>query len=162
MKTSLILRTLLLVSALAGTAVHAADPVPATPDIQSLMAMLNRLVAEAGIEPAPTPGAKAPAGPDIDALMAVFNRLVADTGIESEPKPAAAEQPAAPAAPTEKAPAAITPADPAPTTSKPASPNLRMSSLTPSSPLGGRGATPGTRAPESDWRALFPLKSPRN
>lgn len=111
MKTSLLLRTLLLASALAGTAVHAADAVPATPDIESLMALLNRLAAEAGVE--------------------------------AEPAAAAS-------------------ADAAPTVSKPASSNLRMSSLTPSAALGGRGATPAARAPESDWRALFPLKAPRN
>ena len=123
MKTSFLLRTLLLASALAGTAAHAADPqpAPAVPDIQALMAMLNRLVAEAGVEPepaaeeAPAPAIKAPAA--------------------SAPAPAAAQPPAA---------------------------TLKMSSLTPSAPLGGRGAGSPARVAEADWRALFPLKQPRN
>lgn len=64
MNTSLFLRTLLVASTLSGAAAHAADPqpAPAVPDIQALMAMLNRLVAEAGGEPEPEPAAvEAPA-----------------------------------------------------------------------------------------------------
>ena len=125
MKTSLLLRTLLLACTLAGSAARAADPQPATvvPDVAKLLAMLNQLAAEADV-----PGAAA------------------------DPE----------AAPAPAAPAAATPA-PAP---RPASrlitPQLRGATLTPSGALGGRG--PGATAPvtESAWRALFPLKQPRN
>lgn len=123
MKTSLLLRTLLLASALAGTAAHAADPqpAPAAPDIQTLMAMLNRLVAEAGVELAP----------------------------EAEEAPA-------------PAPAAKAAADSAPAAGQPPATSLKMSSLAPSAALGGRGANPNARTAGTDWRALFPLKQPRN
>lgn len=55
MKTSLILRTLLLASMFAGNSAQAADPqlAPATPDIAKLMAMLNQLVADTSDQPAP-------------------------------------------------------------------------------------------------------------
>ena len=123
MKTSLLLRTLLLASAIAGTAARAADPqpAPAAPDIQTLMAMLNRLVAEAGVEL----------------------------------EPAAEEVPA----PAIKAPAASAPASAA---AQPPAATLKMSSLAPSAALGGRGANPNARTAGTDWRALFPLKQPRN
>lgn len=93
----------------------------------------------------------APAAPDIQALIAMFHRLAAEAGVEIVPQ--AAEAPA---------PAAKAPADSAPAAGQPPATGLKMSSLTPSAPLGGRGAgTPG-RATETDWRALFPLKQARN
>ena len=124
MKTSLLLRTLLLASALAGTAARAADPqpAPAVPDIQALMALLNRLAAEAGVELAP----------------------------EAEEAPAPAPAPAAKAA------------DSAPAAGQPPASSLKMSTLAPSAALGGRGANPNARTAGTDWRALFPLKQPRN
>ena len=74
MKTSDILRSFLVASALTGIAARAADPqpAPAAPDIQALMALLNKMAAESAAAPAPsdepaptpvpaTPAAKAPA-----------------------------------------------------------------------------------------------------
>lgn len=72
MKTSKIFRSLLLASTLTGFAAHAADPQPpATPsaaDLQALMGLLNKLVAQAAAtdsaasdEPAPPPAAPVPA-----------------------------------------------------------------------------------------------------
>ena len=63
MKTSRILRSLLLAGALSGPMAHAADPQPAAADIQALMALLNKIVAQsataaeaaASDEPAPAP-----------------------------------------------------------------------------------------------------------
>ena len=69
MKNSNFIRSLLLTSALLGAAARAADPQPAVPgavDLRALMALLNKLVAEAADEPAPAPAepaAKAPAVP---------------------------------------------------------------------------------------------------
>jgi hypothetical protein len=63
MKTSQKLRALLLASFLTGGSTYAAEPQPA-PDVQALITLLNRLVAEAGLEadgpastssPAPVP-----------------------------------------------------------------------------------------------------------
>ena len=68
---------MLLASALAGSTAPAAEPQP-TPDIQTLMAMLNRLAAEAGVETAPA--------------------LAVDEAAAAVPKtPAAPPAPAAPA-----------------------------------------------------------------
>ena len=75
MKTSKIFRSLLLASTLTGFAAHAADPqLPATPsaaDLQALMVLLNKLVAQAAATdsaasdepapPAPQPAAPVPA-----------------------------------------------------------------------------------------------------
>ncbi len=123
MKTVLLLRTLLLASALAGSAAHAADPqpAPAMPDLAKLMAMLSQLGAETELaipDEAPAPAAQEPA----------------------PPSPAAPQQPA----------------------SRLATPPLHTSSLTLSSALGGRGPAANVPVTESLWRALFPLKQPRN
>ena len=97
----------------------------------------------------------APAAPDVAKLLAMLNQLATEAdvpGAAADPEPAPAPAPAP----------AATPA-PAP---RPASrlltPHLRGATLTPSGPLGGRG--PGATVPvtESAWRALFPLKQPRN
>ena len=129
MKTSLLLRTLLLACTLAGSAARAADPQPATavPDVAKLLAMLNQLAAEADVPVA-----------------------------AADPAPAPAPAPPAP----EPAAAVPTPA-PRPA-SRLITPQLRGATLTPSGALGGRG--PGATVPvtESAWRALFPLKQPRN
>ena len=71
MKTSRILCSMLLASALTGPIAHAADPQPAAADIQALMALLNKIVAQsaaaaeaetaAADEPAPAPPPAAPA-----------------------------------------------------------------------------------------------------
>ncbi len=79
MKTSRLFRSLLLASTLTGLAAHAADPeppaAPSAADIQALMALLNKIVAQSAAaetapsdEPAPAsppsapaPAAKAPA-----------------------------------------------------------------------------------------------------
>ena len=70
MKSSRILRSLLLASALTGPMAHAADPQPAAADIQALMALLNKIVAQSAAAeeaasgepaPAPPPEASAPA-----------------------------------------------------------------------------------------------------
>jgi hypothetical protein len=71
MNTSQVLRSLLLASTLAGIPTHAADPqpsaAPAAADIQALVALLNKIAAQAAAEPAaaddeaPTPAAPAPA-----------------------------------------------------------------------------------------------------
>jgi hypothetical protein len=59
MKTSQKLRALLLASFLTGGSTYAADPQPA-PDVQALVTLLNKLVADAGIETeAPTPATQA-------------------------------------------------------------------------------------------------------
>ena len=53
MKTSRLLRSLLLVSALTSLAAHAADPPPPAPssaDIQALMTLLNKIVAQSAVE----------------------------------------------------------------------------------------------------------------
>jgi hypothetical protein len=79
MKTSIILRTMLLASMFTGNSAQAADPqpAPATPDIAKLMAMLNQLAADAGEanvadDAAPVPVAKRnPAPPFIPATAAV-------------------------------------------------------------------------------------------
>ena len=81
MKTSKIVLSLFLVGTLSGATARAADPQPAAPsaaDIQALMAILNKLAAQAAAAesaptaepepapepaPAPTPAAKAPGTP---------------------------------------------------------------------------------------------------
>lgn len=127
MKTSRLLRTLLLAGTLAGRAALAAEPppAPAMPDVAKLIAMLNQLAAET-------------------------DPVIAD----EEPAPAAKVPAAPPAAP----PAAAAP-QPAP---RLAAPQLRCTSLTPSGALGGRGPGATVVVTESIWRALFPLKQPRN
>lgn len=126
MKTSLLLRTLLLASTLATGAAQAADPqpAPAAPDIARLIAMLNQLAAE--------------------------TENGADAAADPAPAPVARETPAAPTPPASQ---------PAP---RLATSQLRTTSLTVSGPLGGRGTAAHAPATESTWRALFPLKQPRN
>lgn len=62
MKSSRILRSLLLASALTGPMAHAADPQSAAADIQALMALLNKIVAQSAAEEAAS-GEPAPASP---------------------------------------------------------------------------------------------------
>ena len=81
MNTSRILRSILLASTLAGLAAQAGDPqpqaAPSAADIQALMALLNKIVAQSA---------------------------AAESAPSDEPEPAPAPPPAAPA-PTAKAPA---------------------------------------------------------
>ncbi len=84
MKTSRILCSMLLASALAGPTAHAADPQPAAADIQALMVLLNKIVAQsaaaaeaetaAADEPAPAP-APPPAAPAPNARQPLSTAL---------------------------------------------------------------------------------------
>ncbi len=75
MKISKIFLSLFLASALLGATARAADPQPAAPsaaDLQALMAILNKLVAQSAaaneaapdVEPEPAPAVKTPATPE--------------------------------------------------------------------------------------------------
>lgn len=80
MKTSLLLRTLLLASTLAGSAAQAADrqPTPTLPDVAKLIAMLNQLAAETDIaipDEEPAPVLKEPAAPPAAAAPQPAPRL---------------------------------------------------------------------------------------
>lgn len=131
-KPSKRLRALLLTAFLTASVTHAADPQPQpAPDIQALMALLNRLVAESA--------------------------AATDAAPPAEPAPA----PAAPVAPTPAptAPTAA-PAAKAPPAAPSAlrTGSLTTSTLAPAGGLNGRGPAIAIRLTEEDWRALFPVR----
>jgi hypothetical protein len=132
MNTSQKLRALLLVSCLTGGFAHAGDPQPA-PDVQALIALLNKLAAESA--------------------------AAAETEPTAEPAPSPAPLPI-PATPTAQpaptpAPAPLAKATPAPASTTLRTNSLSTSGLTTSGALGGSGAAPVVRLSNDDWRALF-------
>ena len=134
MKTSRLLRSLLLVSALTSLAAHAADPQPPT------------AVSEA----------------DIKTLLALLNKIVAQSAVETDAAAAESEEPAPPPAPA--APAAKTSAPTArpPLSTALKTGGLGTSSLAPSGGLEGRGPGALVRMTEEAWRLLFPVKPAGN
>ena len=94
--------------------------------------------------------------PEMQALVAQLLQAVAAAQAEPAPVP-----PAAPAAVVAPAPTAIPRVASSLQTGRLVTGSLRITSLTPSAPIGGRGTTGGIpRLNDEDWRLLFPIKQP--
>jgi hypothetical protein len=132
MKTSQKLRALLLASFLTGGATQAADPQQPQqpmPDVQALISLLNKLVADAGLE---------------------LDGPVEATPAPEAPAPADPVTPAAPAAPIQRPAAASAPALGGLKMSSLSTGGLAAAN----SPTTGNSA-PAARLSNEDWRALF-------